>query len=188
VFDLSAVPNPRPPSTIGVWSAPFNGEGGTIKGFEFAFSLPLDVLWAPLDGFGLQGSYSDTESEISAFGPGNSRPLPGLSKYVSNITAYYEKNGFSTRVSRRTRSDYVAFVRQFDLTLGDRYIGAEQIVDFQTGYEFREGTFKGLSLLLQINNVTNEPYREFDIGANYRAEALYGEYGRTYLLGAVYKF
>jgi iron complex outermembrane receptor protein len=188
IFDLSTVPNPRPPSTIGVWSAPFNGEGGTIKGLEFAFSLPLDVLWAPLEGFGLQGSYSDTDSEISAFGPGNSRPLPGLSKYVSNITAYYEKNGFSTRVSRRTRSDYVAFVRQFDLTLGDRFIGAEQIVDFQTGYEFREGTFKGLSLLLQVNNLTNEPYRELDIGGNYRAEALYGEYGRTYLLGAVYKF
>jgi iron complex outermembrane receptor protein len=188
IFDLSTVPNPRPPSTIGVWSAPFNGEGGTIKGLEFAFSLPLDVLWAPLEGFGLQGSYSDTDSEISAFGPGNSRPLPGLSKYVSNITAYYEKNGFSTRVSRRTRSDYVAFVRQFDLTLGDRFIGAEQIVDFQTGYEFREGSLKGLSLLFQVNNLTDEPYREFDAGANYRAEALYGEYGRTYLLGGVYKF
>lgn len=188
VFDLSTIPNPRPPSTIGVWSAPFNGEGGTIKGVEFAFSVPLDVLWAPLEGFGVQGSYSDTDSAISAFGPGNSRPLPGLSKYVSNITAYYEKNGFSTRVSRRTRSDYVAFVRQFDLTLGDRYIGAEQIVDFQAGYEFREGVFKGLSVLFQVNNVTNEPYREFDIGANYRAEALYGEYGRTYLLGGVYKF
>lgn len=188
IFDLSTVPNPRPPSTIGVWSAPFNGEGGTIKGLEFAFSLPLDVLWAPLEGFGLQGSYSDTDSEISAFGPGNSRPLPGLSKYVSNITAYYEKNGFSTRVSRRTRSDYVAFVRQFDLTLGDRFIGAEQIVDFQTGYEFREGSLKGLSLLFQVNNLTDEPYREFDVGANYRAEALYGEYGRTYLLGGVYKF
>jgi iron complex outermembrane receptor protein len=188
VFNLSQIPNPRPPSTVGVWNAPFNGKGGTIKGLEFAFSLPLDLLWAPLEGFGLQGSYSDTDSEISAFGPGNSRPLPGLSKYVSNITAYYEKDGFSARVSRRTRSDYVAFVRQFDLTLGDRYIGSEQIVDFQTGYEFREGTFKGVSLLFQVNNVTNEPYRELDIGGNYRAEALYGEYGRTYLLGAVYKF
>ena len=188
VFDLSGIPNPRPPSTIGVWNAPFNGEGGTISGLEFAFSLPLDMLWASLEGFGLQGSYSDTDSEISAFGPGNPRPLPGLSKYVSNITAYYEKKGFSTRVSRRTRSDYVAFVRQFDLTLGDRFIGAEQIVDFQTGYEFREGTFKGLSLLFQVNNVTNEPYREFDIGSNFRAEALYGEYGRTLLVGGVYKF
>ena len=37
VFDLSTIPNPRPPSSIGVWSAPFNGEGGTISGFEFAF-------------------------------------------------------------------------------------------------------------------------------------------------------
>lgn len=187
VFDLTSIPNPRPPSTVGVWSAPFNGEGGTIKGLEFAFSLPLDILWAPLEGFGLQGSYSDTDSQIEAFGPGNPRPLPGLSKYVSNITAYYEKNGFSTRVSRRTRSDYLAFVRQFDLTLGDRFIGAEQIVDFQTGYEFREGVFKGLSVLFQVNNVTDEPYRELDVGT-VRAEALYGEYGRTYLLGGIYKF
>jgi len=188
IFDLSGIPTPRPPSTIGVWNAPFNGEGGTISGLEFAFSLPLETLWAPLEGFGLQGSYSDTDSEIEAFGPGNPRPLPGLSKYVSNITAYYEKNGFSARVSRRTRSEFVAFVRQFDLTLGDRFIGAEQIVDFQTGYEFRDGPLKGLGLLFQVNNVTNEPYREFDIGGNYRAEALYGEYGRTFLLGGVYKF
>ena len=82
----------------------------------------------------------------------------------------------------------MAFVRQFDLTLGDRFIGAEQIVDFQTGYEFRDGPLKGLGLLFQVNNVTNEPYREFDIGGNYRAEALYGEYGRTFLLGGIYKF
>ena len=64
-----------------------------------------------------------------------------------------------------------------------------QFGDLQAGYEFREGWMKGLSILLQVNNVTNEAYQEFfrDPGTPDRPRS-YNEYGRTYLLGATYKF
>jgi outer membrane receptor protein involved in Fe transport len=89
--------------------------------------------------------------------------LPGLSKEVSNITLYYEKYGFSARVSQRKRSDFRGEIQGFG---GDRdpnrFIRGEEIIDFQLGYAFADGTaLEGLSLLLQVNNATNEPYREF---------------------------
>lgn len=54
------------------------------------------------------------------------------------------------------------------------------------GYEFQSGPVKGLSLLLQVNNATNEPYTEYSpvTGTNTKLDT----YGRTYLFGATYKF
>jgi iron complex outermembrane recepter protein len=190
VFDLSNfAPELRPPSTIGPFSRPANGEGGSINGFEFALSAPLDMLWSPLDGFGLLASYSDTRSSISPFGPGAWQPLPNLSRYVSNVTFYYEKHGFSARISQRKRSDFMGEVQGFGADRETRHIAGEKIVDFQTSYAFGEGALQGLTLLLQVNNLNDEPYREFfrDPGAPDRPR-MYNEYGRTILLGATYKF
>ncbi|MBD8527365.1 TonB-dependent receptor [Pseudomarimonas arenosa] len=188
VFDLSGFSNP-PPSTIGEFSQPANGDGGTINGYEFAGSIPLGMWVDALDGFGLIGSYSDTRSSIQPLGPGNSQPLPGLSRYVGNLTAYYEKEGFSARISQRSRSSFIGEIQAFGGDRGTRYIRGEDIIDFQTSYEFQSGTLDGLTLLLQVNNLTNEEYREFfrDPGVIDRPR-LYVEYGRTVLLGLTYKF
>jgi iron complex outermembrane recepter protein len=190
VFDLSHFdPAQLPPSTIGRFTRKANGDGGSINGFEVAFSVPLDMLWSPLDGFGLLASYSDTRSSVAPLGPGTDQPLPGLSRYVSNVTFYYEKHGFSARVSRRGRSDFIGEVQGFGADRDTRWIRGEKIVDFQTSYDFSQGALQGLTLLLQVNNVTDEPYQEFfrDPGKPDRPR-MYNEYGRTYLLGATYKF
>lgn len=190
-YDFSGY-DPRefnPDSPIGEFTTPQNGEGGILYGFETALSIPLDLLWQPLDGFGVITSYSRTKSAIDPLGPdGGDEPLPGLSEEVSNITVYYEKAGFSTRVSQRHRSPFLGEVQGFGGDRQKRYINSEDIVDFQVGYAFAEGTqLQGLSLLLQVNNITNEPYREYfpDAGGLPR---IYNEYGRQVLLGASYKF
>ena len=51
-------------------------------------------------------SASGTESSIHPNGPGTKEKLPGLSGVVGNLTVFYEKNGFSARVSERYRSAY----------------------------------------------------------------------------------
>jgi iron complex outermembrane recepter protein len=181
---------PLPASNIGKFTTPVNRRGGKLYGFEVAVSVPFDLLWQPLDGFGIQTSYSNTHSAIRPDGPGTpSEPLPGLSKEVSNITLYYEKYGFSARVSQRKRSDFRGEIQGFG---GDRdpnrFIRGEEIVDFQLGYSFADGTaLEGLSLLLQVNNATNEPYREFFPNSG-NMPRYYSEYGRQVLLGATYKF
>ncbi|MGH8086015.1 MAG: TonB-dependent receptor, partial [Lysobacter sp.] len=178
-----------PDSPIGEFTTPQNGEGGILYGFETALSIPLDLLWQPLDGFGVITSYSRTKSAIDPLGPdGGDEPLPGLSEEVSNITVYYEKSGFSTRVSQRHRSPFLGEVQGFGGDRQKRYIDSEDIVDFQVGYAFAEGTrLQGLSLLLQVNNITNEPYREYFPDSN-NLPRIFNEYGRQVLLGASYKF
>jgi iron complex outermembrane recepter protein len=189
VFDLSGFEGPLPPSTIGRFGRPTNGDGGTINGLEYSLSLPFDLLSDYLYGFGMVASYADTRSSIQPLGPGTDQPLPGLSRYVSNITLYYENHGFSTRVSRRSRSAFIGEVQGFGADRETRYIEGEKLIDFQASYDFGPGRLDGLTVLLQVNNVTNESYREFfrDPGTPDRPRS-YNEYGRTVLLGAIYKF
>jgi iron complex outermembrane receptor protein len=74
-------------------------------------------------------------------------------------------------------------------------IEPEHIVDLQLGYGFEEGPLKGLSVLFEVNNLTNEPYREMmtvdsNSGTvpNQLFPGIYDRYGRQYLLGVSYKF
>lgn len=192
-FDFSQLPIPPgsiPPgaSTIGSFTQPQNGEGGFVRGLELAASLPLDLLWEPLEGFGVQANYSDTDSSIQPLGPSSpSEPLPGLSKYVSSGTVYFERWGFSARVAARHRSDFVGEVQGFG---GDREkiaIEAETVTDVQLGYTIQSGPLKDLSFLLQVNNLENEPFKTSFDGQDDRPRK-FNEYGRTYLFGVNYKF
>jgi iron complex outermembrane recepter protein len=191
-YDFTGLPNlsgrPVAPAfgNIGEFTAPYNGKGGTIEGIELAASIPLSVLTRALDGFGVQLSYSDTKSAVKPFGESDVRPLPGLSRKVTQITAYYEKYGFSARVGSRERSPFIAEIEGFGANREFKYARKEQIVDVQLGYEIQAGFAKGLNFLLQVNNAKNEPYREYNATTN--ADTKLDEYGRTILFGISYKF
>jgi iron complex outermembrane receptor protein len=187
-FPPSLYPPIVPADPIGYASRPENGQGGTIKGWEFNVSLPLDILWEPLMGFGVQANYSDTSSDIQPQGPAfPNEPLPGLSKYISNITVYYERFGFSTRVSQRHRSQFVGEVQGFGGDRTRRTFEGETVTDLQLGYTFQSGPLKDVSLLLQVNNLENEPFRSSFNGNDLQPRE-YFEYGRTYLFGVNYRF
>jgi len=187
--DFSGVPNPSdnliPASTTGTFSAPANGKGGYMRGFELAASLPLDVLWGPLEGFGIQVAYADTESNIAPNGPGTSSPFPGLSKYVSQATFYYERYGFSARIAATHRSDFLGEVQAFGADQEFHNVQAETITDVQFGYAM-QGRLEGLTFLFQVQNVFNEPYREYYADRSQLRQ--YIDFGRRYLLGVTYKF
>ncbi|WP_202843887.1 TonB-dependent receptor [Luteimonas saliphila] len=195
-FDFAGFPLPPPvdgqvtypDSTIGRINQPFNGEGGTIRGIELTASLPLDVLWKPLDGLGLIATYSDTSSSIHPNGPGSSEPLSGLSKYVSNATLYYERGGFSIRYSRRTRSDFRGETRGFGADYQTISIAGETVQDAQLNYSFNQGALQGLSLYLQVSNIGDEPFAAYNDGDPENRPERYFEYGRTTLAGFSYKF
>jgi iron complex outermembrane recepter protein len=177
-----------PLSPIGQFTTPANGEGGNIKGWEFAVSIPFDIFTDALEGFGIQGNHSDTSSSIKRLGPdGPDEPIAGLSEKVTNISLYYENHGFQARVGQRKRSDFLGEIQGFGADRALVYIDGETVADVQLGYTFQEGSsLEGLSILLQVNNVTDEPYRQFfpASGLTQRFE----EYGRQYLLGATYRF
>jgi iron complex outermembrane recepter protein len=186
--DFTGFPNAStrvPVSPIGVFTQPQNLKGGRVQGMEFAASVPLNLLTPTLDGFGLQASYAYTDSSINIPGFGKI-DIPGFSKDVATATAYYEKFGFSARLALRHRSSYIAEVEAFG---GDRefpFVREETVADVQFGYEVQSGPAKGLNFLLQINNVNNEPYREFNPNTN--LDTKINKYGKTYLFGVTYKF
>jgi iron complex outermembrane receptor protein len=188
-FDFTGFPNLSgrvPINNIGDFTQPRNGDGGSINGIEFALNVPLNLIAKPLDGFGVVLSYSKTDSKIKPFGNADTRPLPGLSPTVTQLTAYYERFGFSARVGARKRDAFLAEIEDFGADRGFRYARGETIVDLQLGYEIQSGPAKGLNFLVQVNNANNEPYREYNNATG--IDTKLDEYGRTMLFGLSYKF
>lgn len=177
----------------GQYTAPYNGNGGTMRGFELSASLPLGMLTPALEGFGVSAStsYNDSAIRVPTNGfnsstVGTDTPLPGLSKNVSNLTVYYERGGWSTRVSQRHRSEFIGEIGNFAGDRSLRWVNGEKVVDFQVGYNFNEGAMKGLGLVLQVNNLTDSPYSTYADAPDHPLE--YMKFGTTYLFGLNYKF
>jgi TonB-dependent receptor len=181
--------------TTGRFTQPVNGEGGNLKGVELSVALTGELFTDALSGFGTLLSVSRTESSITIQDPPNNQftggnglgniPLPGLSKTVWNATLYYENAGFSARVATRSRSKYIGEVTNFANDRAFKYVKGDQLTDAQIGYEFGEGTLHGLSILLQVNNVTNEPYIAYSVTETRQQD--FQQYGRQYLLGINYR-
>ncbi len=194
VADYVPPPGTQPAQTIGDFTAPQNGQGGKLQGLELTASLPLDLFVDALEGFGIVASASFTDSNIKIRDPESSSSvgsgdisLPGLSDRVYNLTAYYERNGFEARVSQRRRSDYIGEIGNFAGNRTLRYVVGENITDAQVSYAFGDGTsLAGLSLLLQVSNLTNEAYQTYAGTKDRPLEHI--EWGRTYLVGLNYRF
>ena len=120
--------------------------------------------------------------------PGNpSQPLPGLSEEVSNLTVYYERDGFQARISNRYRSEFLGELSGVGTDRIQRMVDAESVVDAQIGYEFQSGPLEGLSALFQVNNLTDEQFKTFE-NDDPRRVIDYQQYGRTYLVGINYRY
>jgi iron complex outermembrane receptor protein len=188
--DFTGYPYEGPVAPVlrqGFLSTPQNGEGGTISGAEFAVSVPFDLFWAPLEGFGMTFSASYTESDIIPNPGSPSTPLPGLSEKVGNLTFYYERNGFQARISDRYRSEFLGELSGVGTDRIQRMVDAESVVDAQIGYEFQSGRLEGLSLLAQVNNLTDEQFKTFE-NDDPRRVIDYQQYGRTFLVGINYRY
>lgn len=185
-----------PTSNIGSFTTPKNGTGGKMDGLELAGSLEGGLLAPALEGFGVQANYSLTNSRIPTSSisaiPGGPQTLPGLSHKVGNLTLFYERYGFSIRVAERYRSSFTGeAVALFD-QLGYTKILANRQTDLQLGYAFSDGRWKGLSILLQVNNLTNSPDATAQISGlpnnvQVTRPLEYDTWGRSVLLGFNYK-
>ncbi len=183
-------------SPIGPMTLPANGNGGRIQGVELSGALNLGTVWEPLEGFGVLGSISFTESDLNPTAGAAPVRIPGLSGMVYNMTAYYERGGFQARISKRFREAFKGEVVQLFATRGQTEIMDDEQIDAQIGYTFESGPMEGLGLLFQVNNLTNSPYRTrlgIDGGGTHTSDGsflpeTYEEYGRQFLFGVNYRF
>jgi len=188
-------------STVGFLTKPQNGEGGNMHGFEFALNVPFSMLTPVLDGFGTVVNYSYTASGISLptagfISAGGNAPafngsvttlaLPGLSKNVSSIRAYYEHNGFQIAWAAHKRSNFVGNILDARSQSQFTFIKGEIISDLQVSYEGQSGWFKNWTALAQVHNLTNTPFREFNRDPNVITHEV--RYGKTVSFGLNYKY
>ena len=199
VEDFSGIPLPVPASPtdtstyavadanrMGVSTLKSNGNGGYVNGIEFTASIPFSLFSDTLDGFGFIASASKNRSKIVI--NGDETPIPGLSTKVINSTLYYEKYGFSARVSNRYRDDFVGEVPAFDATLSLNNVSAESLLDAQIGYSFQSGFAKGLSVSLSGTNLTDEPFVLNTLDTTPYNLIKYKNYGAVYALAVSYVF
>jgi iron complex outermembrane recepter protein len=189
-------PTLTPTSNIGSFTRPQNGTGGKMQGLELSGALEGGLLADALDGFGVQGNFSLTNSSIPVSSissiPGGPKTLPGLSRKVANLALYYEKYGWSARIAERYRSSFTGeAVALFD-QLGYTTILANKQTDLQLGYAFSQGRWSGLSILLQVSNLTNTPdstAQSAGLPNNVKVTRPleYDTWGRTVMLGVNYK-
>lgn len=191
-FDFASFPEPTGAAafpnlpTIGTLDAPVNTGGGDLYGAELAVTMPLGSIVSALDGFGITGGASYTETNVEDAG-GNETQIPGYSKWVVNGTAYFEKWGFNARGSVRYRSGFLGDFTGFGGTPTRRTALGETIVDAQIGYDFQEGSpLHGLSLYLQGQNLTDERFAS--VGNDRLQVVDYQIYGRRFLAGFTYRF
>ncbi|WP_064791459.1 TonB-dependent receptor [Shewanella woodyi] len=189
-FNFGEIFPDQPGNPIGNVTQPQNGEGGYVQGIEASLSIDFGMFTNALEGFGtiLSGSYTD--SEVKETPDSEPTTLPGLSEKTFNATVYYEARGFEARISSRYRSDFLGEVTKISLQRENVNIKAETVVDAQIGYDFSESgidALYGLSVQLQVNNLTNEPFTSY-FGDDKREVRDFQNYGRNYMLGLNYKF
>jgi iron complex outermembrane receptor protein len=181
-------------SGMGLLTQPMNGEGGSLHGFELAVNVPFSMLTSYLDGFGAMVNYSNTHSGIdlpkigfeNVTGDSIRIPLPGLSREVTNLRLYYEKNGFQIAAAARKRSNFLGMVSDYQDNQQLTFIKGETIVDLQASYEFQTGFMKGVSVYAQATNWNDAPFYEYTSDSNNPTTRT--DYGRTYHFGVNYKF
>jgi iron complex outermembrane receptor protein len=200
VGDFTGYPVPSGPNPVlrqGIVSQPVNGAGGKISGVEVSLSLSSELFNRNIRGFGLVMGGAYTDSSIMPWGPtSGTAPISGLSQKVANVTAYYERHGFSVRLSDRYRSENRQYITTFGVPSpsgdvnpngGFSVAQPENVLDGQIGYSFEKGRLKGLTLTLQAYNLNNEPLITYD-NNDPRRVINYQTYGASYSLGASYKF
>jgi iron complex outermembrane receptor protein len=174
---------------LGLVSTWVNSDGGSVSGAEFQAAIPAGLFTPALEGFGALVAATYLESKISV--NGEEAPVPGLSKNIYNVTLYYEQRGFGARLSGSKRSAFLGEVysRSFVRTFVN--VNGTELLDAQLSYDFSQSEFdrlRGLKIMLQAQNLTNEPLSTYELGADPRLVRDFQNYGTNYLLGFSYKF
>lgn len=170
-----------------------NAGKGKIYGFELGgqYAFGYDAMpW--LDGLGVAANYtysqSDSDQPTSFTTTG---PIPGVAKNSFTGTVYYERYGFSARMSYSWRDKILndslvgsnfAFLNQFGVSTTYPVYGAPYgQLDAQIGYDF--GSHFGV--LASVQNLTDQALHTYLLYPN--QPFTYEDAGRRYFVGFKFK-
>jgi iron complex outermembrane recepter protein len=165
-----------------------NSSTGHLNGVELLASLPAGAVSEALEGLGASASATYLNGTVKD--PTSTNQIPGLSKRVYNMTVFYERAGFSARVSSNSRSDFYGEVYGISFTVKPVQVRGGSIWDAQVSYSFKDAgihSLQGLTLALQAQNLSNLPFVTYNYGDS-RQIIDHQNYGRDYLAGFRYNF
>jgi TonB-dependent receptor len=174
-YDVSA--NPEDPLMTFTVTQPINNREGNIDGMEFAWQHFFGDT-----GFGFQANYTmvngDVELDPGAPTDEEQFALVGLSD-TANLTAIYEKYGFSARLAYNWRD---TFLQQTNQT-GDRsgiYVEDYGQYDLSVSYDINDRfsvSFEGVNLTGEdqrtYHRVPEEVYYVYELSPRYMVGARY---------------
>jgi iron complex outermembrane recepter protein len=190
--------NVDPAACLGGWqfNLPRNSPGGNLKGIEINYQQPFSFLPEPWSGFGVVLNYTGVKSQIdyfvSAAGTQTiNADLIQLSEDAFNATLYYENDIFGVRVSAAYRGPYLTTVPARNMvipadTTSDRFVEGtiETLnVDFSASWRVTPN----LELTAEALNLTDE-YQDQYVDSEAERLSYYHHQGRSYMLGARFKF
>lgn len=151
-----------------------NGSKGRLTGFELGYMKQWTTLPAPFDGLGFQGNVAYLDGEFRT--PNNiTAPFPGTSERIVNASVFYEKFGWSARVSYQWRDDWAETI---SLTgLSDEFRKDYQNIDVSLRYQWSDA----LTLFVDANNLTDETYIVYQGTPRFPTEV--EQIGRRYMVG-----
>lgn len=163
-----------------------NGEGGYIRGLEFAVNTDLSFIDESLDTFGVSANYAFTESNVVPVGgralggsvSAQGAALTGLSKDVANAAIWWSDLDFEVRVGIDYRSEYI------EPTVFGNFLHVDDttLVSFNASYDIS----KNFRVSLFGFNLTDEQRRKYTGNVSDRTE-FNSYYGRTYGVNFFYK-
>jgi len=187
------------PTTIGGVTAnvsePVNGGAGYIYGAEvnFQYALDGDWLWTGLKGFGVAANYTRSQSHSQqnvTFASTNT--IPGVSKDALTVTGYYERAGFSARLSYSWRDSAIndsPVGATFPITNQNGVSQVYQIysapygqLDGQIGYDIN----RWVGVIFSVQNITGSALHTYLQWPN--EPFTYDSWGRRYFAGVKFKF
>lgn len=186
-YPLDLLPPGQDANTIYQYTRPQNIDSSTISGLELSFQRDLDFLPAPFDGLGFIANYTIVDGEatyrnVQGTGEDQTKNFPGLSEDSGNLTVYYETDTWGARVATAYRSEYISRVEGGLNDEDERGFHSTTNVDFSFFYHFNDN----LKFVVEGSNLTNEPEEQYSDSSDRPYNSTTS--GRTYYVGATYKF
>jgi iron complex outermembrane receptor protein len=128
---------------------PANGKGSDLKGIEFNYQQPLDML---IEGLGFTANYTMVNADkIQDSEDGPLLPLKGLSKTSYNLVAYYENDTFGARLAYNYRDGFIN-------NNGEDYFGDGDLTDDYSQLDFSASynVTENVSIDFEALNITEE--------------------------------
>ncbi|MEM6647092.1 MAG: TonB-dependent receptor [Bacteroidota bacterium] len=163
-----------------LFSAPGNGEDGRVYGLEFDYFQQWHFLPGALSGLGMQLNGTLLTSEfttpVSPTGDFREVAFPGTSDAVFNGSLFFERSGFSARLSYQWRDAWLEAIDPDDAQF-DTYWDGEERLDLSLRY----AVTPQFTVFADANNLTDELGRRYQ-SVTGRPVEIEG-FGRRYLLG-----